>query len=123
MENMENFAFNKAQGTALKKSSKVQMIHYVSKIIWTYLVIASFEDFQVVFFEIQKAERIRNITLMDKALQIQHMHPNGHRTPYYNCKACQSSAINGYTEIIVTALSYSICDNNLKSLLFGNSND
>lgn len=87
------------------------------------LDIASFEVFQVMFSEIQKAERIRNITLMDKALQIQHMHPNGHRIPYYNCKACQNSAINGYTQIIVTALSYSICDNNLKSLLFGNSKD
>lgn len=72
-ENTENFAFNKAQGTALKKTSKAHKIHYVCKITWTYLDIASFEVFQVVFFEIQKAERIRNISLMDKALQIQHM--------------------------------------------------
>lgn len=43
------------------------------KITWTYLDIASFDVFQVVFFEIQKAVRIRNISLMDKALQIQHM--------------------------------------------------
>lgn len=44
------------------------MIHYVCN-----LDIASFEIFQVVFFEIQKAERIRNTSLLDKALQIQHM--------------------------------------------------
>lgn len=35
-ENMENFVFNKGQGTALKKSLKVQMIHNMCKI--TYLL-------------------------------------------------------------------------------------
>lgn len=84
------------------------------------LPIASCEVSLVVFFEIQKVEKIRNINGQGPP-DPTHAEPNDHRIPYYNCKACQSSAINSYTLIIVTASSYSVIT--ISSLLFGNSND
>lgn len=116
----EEFCFQYSSKHSIKKppSLKVQIIHYVLKNYQNLLGCCKFEVFQLVFFQIQKTGSVRNFTLMNKALQTWHIHLVDHRIPYYNCKACRSYAIDGYVQIIVTALFYSSCDNTFKSFVW-----